>query len=415
MKQPENPNYAAIITRVGEVHAIPGADRIKSIRVFGMTSIVSADTREGDWVVVLPTECQVSDEFARVNNLYRHSELNADPTHTGYLEDNRRVRAIKLRGMVSSTIVLPLSALAYTKVKLDDLREGDTFDELNGHEICKKFVRPVKVHTPRNQQRTATTYVDPHVFPEQDHVIHWARVVNDMPAHREYIVTQKLHGTNIRVGHVPVERKLSLMERIAARLGIRVQRTKYSHVYGSHHVVKGISDAQQHFYGEDIWTREGQRIKDVVPQNWVVFGELVGWVRENTPIQPNYTYDVPNGEARLYVYRVVITNDQGVQVELPWDSVMDWCRDVGLYHVPELVRYSSKVVLNVGLNAIIGTKFAGTQPWCSEPVPLSPTSPCDEGVVIRVESLSPNFYKVKADAFLEHESKALDTDEGIDE
>ena len=54
---------------------------------------------------VFPAEVQLSGEYARFNNLHRHGNLNADQGQAGYLEDNRRVRALKFRGWVKTCMI----------------------------------------------------------------------------------------------------------------------------------------------------------------------------------------------------------------------------------------------------------------------------------------------------------------------
>jgi hypothetical protein len=65
--------------------------------MLGLQALVSKDYKEGDLYVIFPAEVQLSHEFCSNNNLYRHSELNANPEAKGYIEDNRRVKAVKLR------------------------------------------------------------------------------------------------------------------------------------------------------------------------------------------------------------------------------------------------------------------------------------------------------------------------------
>ena len=62
----------------------------------------------GDLVLVFTAETQLSDEYTKANNLYRDTTLNADPEKKGYIEANRRVRAIKFRGHRSDALVMPV-------------------------------------------------------------------------------------------------------------------------------------------------------------------------------------------------------------------------------------------------------------------------------------------------------------------
>jgi hypothetical protein len=137
---PENENYAATIVTIKEVHPLEGSDRIMGTTVFGSQGIVSTTTQVGDVYVYFPAETQLSEEFCYENNLHDHGNLNKDQGAKGYLGDNRRVRAIRLRGHRSDCLLLPVSSLSYTKAKMSELQDGDTFDQLNDKPICKKYV-----------------------------------------------------------------------------------------------------------------------------------------------------------------------------------------------------------------------------------------------------------------------------------
>lgn len=403
---PRNPNYAAMVVRVKSLVPLPNADRLLGLPLFGMQAIVGLNTQVGDLGVLFPTECQLSEEYCRENNLFRHAELNADKKTVGYLEDNRRVKAIKLRGNVSNALFMPLDSLAFAGTA--DLQEGDTFDTLNGHEICCKYEVLTRVSGGANRQlKKQDQRVDARMFPEQSDVHHWLREVEHVAADAMCVITQKLHGCNIRIGNVLVKRKLSLVERVSKFFGARVQDQEYSMVYGSHHAIKDANNpAQQHFYDYDVWTDAGKRFDGLIPQGYVVYGELVGWTPEGKAIQAHYTYDQMPKTNEVYVYRVTFVNQQGVVVDLSWDAVKEFCQTIGAKHVPELDR---KAARDIDLSWWMDKTFSKID-WLKmcHPVPLSDDSPCDEGVCIRVEGMNPTIYKAKSPLFLGHETSMLD-------
>src|SRR5574338_1274390 len=140
---PANPNYAATVVRIRSIIPIENCDNVVATPLLGYQAIVGKDTKVGDLGIVFPAETQLSEEYARKNNLHRHCNLNDDESAKGYLEDNRRVKALKFRGHRSDALFMPLSSLWHTDNfvphVVEYLREGDTFDELNGHEICRKY------------------------------------------------------------------------------------------------------------------------------------------------------------------------------------------------------------------------------------------------------------------------------------
>jgi len=163
---------------------------------------------------------------------------------------------------------------------------------------------------------------------------------------------------------------------------------------------------QNHYYETDLWSREGEKYAHLVPKNTIVYGELIGWVGENSPIQGNYTYNVPNGDCHLYVYRVAVVTADGGLYDLPWEGVKQFCAERGLNCVVEL--WSGRHA-NFVPEEWIDFRFADLK-WEEgvHPIPLSDKKTVDEGVVVRWDGLVPTVLKAKSPIFLGHESKMLD-------
>lgn len=407
---PENANYAATVVRLKEVHPLEGSDNIVGTPIFGFQAIVGKDTTAGQLGIVFPAETQLSQEYCYENNLHDHGDLNKDEGAKGYLGDNRRVRSIRLRGHRSDCLFMPLSSLSYIKgLKVSELQEGDTFDSIDGHEICKKYV----IKTTKKEQRLEKNKikfvrVDKKFLPEHYDSDNYFRNMDVIPANTNVVVTQKLHGTSIRVGHTVVSRKLTVLERLAKHVGIKVSETGYDYIFGSRKVIKDINNPNQnHFYSTDIWTDEGKKLEGILPMGVLLYGELVGYTPGGGPIQKNYTYTAPAGTCDLYVYRIATVGADGFVCDLSWDATVEFCKDRGLKTVPELWRgkYSDFNALDYMDKKFVEEGFKA--------VPLSPESPCDEGVCIRVDGIAPYILKAKSPLFYEHETKMLD-EEALD-
>jgi hypothetical protein len=409
-KEPENRNYAAVIVRIDSLHPLDNSDNLLGAPLLGMQAVVSKDTEIGTIGVVFVAGTQLSDEYTSRNNLFRHHEFNEDKEKTGFIEDSRRVKALKLRGNRSDALFMPLSSLSYTKVNLGDFKIGDSFEELNGYEICKKYEiqrKSYPIHE-KNKHKVFNR-VDEKLFPRHYDTDQYYRVLDTFKPHTEIVVTQKLHGTLLRFSNIPVKRKLTIVEKWVSKLGVKVQKEEYAHVYGSNRVIKDANnDRQQHFYDHDIWTEVGKTFDDMVPENFVVYGELIGWTPDGAPIQKHYTYQVPHMTSDFYVYRVAQVNNQAVLTDLSWDQVKEWCKDRGLKTVAELWRgkhqdFNPDEWLDVDYH----NKLHGGYPSA---VPLDDDSPCDEGICIRVDGLAPYIVKLKSPEFFAHEDRM--TDEG---
>lgn len=415
----KNPNYVGTVIRVAALADLEGLDNLKGLQVFGMQALVSKDVKVGDVGVLFSTEVQLSEEFARENNLHRHTNLNADPTVTnGYLEDNRRVKAIKLRGHRSDSLFMPLTAFSYLKVKPEDFNVGDNFDSINGREILRKYV--IKEPKLNNGPAARIRRVDLKVFPLHIDSENYWRNAEKIPQGAPVVVTQKLHGTSVRYGNVPVTDELTWFQKIKAKLGLKVGTTNsYKFVVGSRMVVKSIdyeaeSAGKGHFYAEDLWSQyaKAHNLHDLIPEGYLVYGELVGYTPDGAPIQKNYTYDLEPGQAELYVYRVATVTPSGVVTDLSWPATKAFAHGVGLKTVPEMWTTLHE---NFTANDWIDRDYyddwvtGAEDAFPDQPVPLSDKKTVDEGVCVRYDG--PNgiyILKAKSPIFLGHESKILD-------
>lgn len=461
-------NYAAQIVRIPKVVTLERLDNLVGVPVLGGQALVSkGEYSEGNLAIAFGPETQLSHEFVAANSLYRHQELNADPGKAGYLEDNRIIRAIRLRGHKSNVLLMPLSSL-YRLMPLGGTPvEGTNFDHVSGVEICRKYEVPVKAGT-RGATKIEKAFkrVEEAVFPKHLETDQFARNSHTIPIGRELIVTQKLHGTSARVGFVPVLRAKGRVEKFLNRW-LPTATHEYAMVYGSKNSVKDANNPRQaHFYDSDLWTHYGKQLDGILPEGCIVYGELVGFTPEGGAIQKGYTYEAKPREAELYVYRVAFVNEQGFLHDLPWDGVRDFCEQRGLNHVPELHRISrfeddtdwsgnvtsgldslqewvESQYLNIRfrdywqkwddynhLKSIyspeqfddyidaawdarredVWTPADEDEPFVDRPLALSDGKSVDEGVCIRWDSIVPTTLNAKASKFLEYESAQLDKD-----
>lgn len=415
----KNPNYVATIIRVPELHPVEGLDNLLALRMFGMQALVGKETEVGSIGVLFSTEVQLSQEFAAANNLHRHSNLNADPTKTGYLEDSRRVKAIRLRGVQSDSLFMPLSSFDYLPTG-KDFKVGDTFDSIEGHEIVRKYLN--KVPGVAKGAQAKIRRVDLKVFPLHIDSENYWRNADKIPEDAPVVVTQKLHGTSVRYGKVPVLREKKWYEKLINKLGIPTQATDYKFVVGSRMVVKSIdfeaeSAGKEHFYASDLWSKSAAalHLHQIIPAGYLVYGELVGYTPEGAPIQKDYTYEQGLGSAELYVYRIATITDTGVMTDLSWPAVKAFAHGLGLKTVPEITTnlhgaFAQELDRYIDANYYNDWSDNGAGHFIDTPVRLSDAKMVDEGVCVRYDG--PNgiyILKAKSPIFLGHESKMLDT------
>lgn len=404
-EKPANENYCATVVKLKAVVPLENCDNVVGTPIFGFQAIVSKDHKPGDIGIVFPAETQLSEDFCRMNNLYRHGNLNDDESKKGYIEDNRRVKAVKFRGHQSNALFMELDSLKYLGINVEKLNEGDEFDTIDGKEICKKYV--IRTYEKKNRQALPKRFkrVDTLHIPEHLDSDNYFRNSDSIKEDTSVIVTQKLHGTSIRIANTYAKRKLNIPELILSKLGVKIKEYEHDYIYGSRKVIKDINNPyQNHFYDTDIWTEEGEKLKGLLPENYIVYGELVGWTRNSAPIQKDYTYKLPVGTCELYIYRVAIVNEQGIVTDLAWHQVQEFCQKNGLNAVAEIWRGTHKDLV---ISKFLDIRLNDTYKNC---LPLDEGF-VDEGVCVRVDRITPYILKAKSPIFLNHESQMLD--EGV--
>lgn len=421
----DSPNYAAQVIRVPAARKLPNSDRLYGLDVFGYLAVVDDSwiEREGELAVFFPAESQLHHDYVAYNGLYRHNELNMDPTEKGYLEDSRRIKAMKLRGNVSNGLVMPLSSFHFLGAATTDinLTEGVSFDTIDGFQVSRKY--RIKEVIPRDKVAAklakAFKRVDEKLFPVHIETDQYLRNEGQLSDDDILIVTQKLHGTSWRGTRTLVRNKLTWLERLAAKLGVRVEKNSYDLLAGSRMVIKDPkSETQKHHYGYDLWTRKLEEVGDRIPDNVIVYGEIVGFTDGGGAIQKGHTYNAAPHTNELYVYRVSVITNAGELYDLSWDQVRGFCARHGFLHTPELWRgRKADFDLEVFTEKDFYKEFTlqlNPDYEADAPVPLSPGGTgADEGIVIRVdrEGQIPMLFKFKNPSHYVYETDQLDSGE----
>lgn len=407
LEKPQNDNYVATVVEIKKTFPLDNCDFIIGTNIFGFQAIVNKETKDGDIGIMFPAEVRLSNDFCKHNNLYRHGEFNKDKSQKGFIEDNRRVKAVKFRGHRSDCLFMPLSSLNWTKAKIDELKIGDSFDVLNKKEVCKKYI--IKRPRSRTEMKLKKAFkrIDKAFLPEHYDSQQYFRIEDDIDGKQEIIVTQKLHGTSIRIGNTVVMRELNILEKFLKKIGFQMKEIEYDYVYGSRKVIKDANNPNHvHYYDEDIWTESGKKIIDSVPMGFILYGELIGWTSNGASIQKDYTYGIEHGTSEIYIYRIAQINGQGLLTDLSWDHVVEFCEKRGLKYVPEIWRGEKK---NLKLNKYLDVKLNKKHRHCLD----VGGDLVDEGICIRIDTMVPDIYKSKSPIFYQHETKMLD-EEALD-
>jgi hypothetical protein len=445
LKTPINENYAGIFTTITTTVKLDNCDNVQHAIIFGNCIIVGKDTPVGTKGIYFPAETQLSQEFLHNNNLYRDNTLNKDINEKGYFELNGRIRCMKFRGHKSEGLFMPLSSILFAASVSDvaTLKEGDTFDQINGINICQKYI-PKITNTPgtsgggKNKlvAKKTSRLIDGQFRFHGDTAM-LGKNIHRVTPETLISITNKLHGTSFVVSNILVKRKLSWLEKLAKFLGIKVVESKYDTIFSSRKVIKNddLNKNYNHYYGEDVWAEIAEHIRYLLPNGMTVYGEAVGFTRGGKPIQGGYDYgcnpigdDITGKTFKIYVYRITLTTTEGQVFEFSAKQVQDWCNQFKgtLLPVPEYFYglagrlVDTYEVVKTGYSA----KEKSLEKWqgdllshllsafnmeqdcelCHNKVPA-------EGIVVRIEGLEYDAYKLKAFRFRERESKQLDTGE----
>lgn len=246
-------NYPCTVVEIGKIFDIEGANKIKRTVIFGNEIIVSSDVKEGDVMLYFAAGTQLDTELCFNNNLYVDSEFNKNKEKKGYVSHKKRlIKAIKLRGIISDGLLLPIESLSYLEGgKLDPkgfLKKGDSFTHIGDIEICKKYIverkQSERQHGEKKPKKNKLKdlLIDTQ-FRFHNETSHFARNLNKVDRTDEIIITRKYHGSSLILSHVLINKKLNWIERLANRF-VKLPKSEYGFVYSSgkpkSRMVKGI-------------------------------------------------------------------------------------------------------------------------------------------------------------------------------
>ena len=139
-------NYTCTVVEIKELIPIEGADRIQRAIIFSNNVIVSKDVKIGDKMLYFPSGTKLNPDFCKYNNLLTDKEQNRDNTKVGYISHKQfRVKAVKLRGVISDGILLPLDSLTFAVNYFDsDFKVGTEFTDIDNISICEKYFVPIR-------------------------------------------------------------------------------------------------------------------------------------------------------------------------------------------------------------------------------------------------------------------------------
>lgn len=449
--------HCGYVVKVKELRPHMNANKLQIAKFFDCETCVGLDVKLGDMGIYFPSGLQLSEEFCAQNNLVRRKDETGKNVG-GYLEpDKRNIKTIRLRGEPSDGIFMTLDSVAYTGVDMSLLTEGAVIHELNGHEICDKYIPKVKAHNEFNgpnrtrKNKPKNILIAP-LFNEHADTEQLAYNLNAFKPGDEIEITLKMHGTSQRTGYLPVFKgmKRTFWDKLFRRPGKPIY--DWGYVTGTRRTVLNNFDGG--FYGSNEFREPHAKFfEGKLHKGEEVFYEVVGFTTSGAPIMGSvsnkklndkeferqygpttvfsygceptgqrkkfyrdeisaFSIPEPAPQSDFYVYRMTMTNEDGNVVEYTPDYMRYRCEQMGCKTVPVFEQFripnrNDRNILYLNSEGVIDyvTKTPGE--WVMEaaetyydgPDPIGKTH-VREGVVVRIVN-RPSFtaYKHKNFAF----------------
>lgn len=284
------------ITRVVTIQPHPNADRLEIATVLSTQFVCQKGSlKEGDFVVYFPADVLIPEDVAEklgVRDYLKHALFPGE-----MLKTKCRISAIRLRGVASFGFGLPLTDAPV----LDFIGKLGLY---SGLDVSATF-GAVKYQPPEPFMRNGgDTQRQPGAFHIYTNIQHYYKYSKALAAGTPVRITEKLHGTNSRVG------------------GVRDDGFEF--MCGTHHRrVKGDDKfSRRSIYWEPLTDDMAEMIEFIAingQHDVIVFGEIYG-----QGIQK-----MDYGCARAKGYRVYDISIDGEYQD--WADVKAYC---DLYHIP---------------------------------------------------------------------------------
>lgn len=358
--------YCAYITTLKECRKHSNADRLQCTTIFGNNVILDLSYKEGQRVIYFPSDGQLSETFAKENNLIRKRDKNGNNIG-GYLDPvKRNITALRLRGEQSDGLVLPIEVLSkYTDIT--KLKDGDKITVLNGEEICRKYIPQFSPSKRKKRGSASGTENQKEEKVQISYPFFVQHTDTEQLAYNESAfqqgdicyITLKMHGTSARTANALQVTKKKVPKLLQKLFCIKEkEQTEYQVVSGTRRTV--LRDSETSWRGDNAFRQKyHEMFKEKLPQGVEVFYEIVGWLDDERTIMGRcsnklikdkefskqygpetiFSYGCNEGESDCYVYRMTMTSPDGYRVELPWEQVQYVCEKIGVKCVPTFEKF----------------------------------------------------------------------------
>lgn len=408
-------NNQAFIAKIGNIKPIENADRIVQADVIlkgvPQTKVVVAKDayKENDFIVYFDSNLCLTQEFIDYFNNKNGGSIDT------YLAKGNRVRTVKLRGVISDGLVVGLNQLS-SFFKNKTVTEGFSFDTLGGMRICYKYVPQEKLgNTSATKGKKLKSRILPDTFQFHVETEQLLRNVEKLNPKMVASITRKIHGTSAICSRMKVQKKLTLLEKLAKSLGVTVVETEYDYLFASRTVVKNAANPKGP--ENDLWVEVGKRFVGRLKKGETIYYEIVGYGLGGGMIQKPFDYGCYPGEHKVAIYRITLTSEDGTIAEYSWQAVKERAAELETPTVEEffygrLGDLYPEIEQDTNWNSKFVAKLE--EDFLEKDCPLSRNKVPDEGIVLRPESLRIEPFKLKSKRFILKESELKEKDGFVD-
>lgn len=328
--------FACLVVRV-EILPHPNADQLELAKVGDYMAVVRKDQfATGDLAVYIPEQAVVPEWLLRQMNLWDEAKQKGGLHGAA----GNRVKAIKLRGVLSQGLVLAMDGRNINGSIICN-ESGDELAVAEGDDAAE-FLGVVKYEPAiPSHMRAKVVGVDfdaTHKY-DFDNLKKKPTLFEDG---EEVVITEKIHGTMIQVGVVPSSKanekyyagRVVVSSKGMGGNGFVLDHNDPTNLYAQAAAKHGLFNSMLEVFGEGA-DRQGQPI--------FVIGEVFGKTNTGAGVQDlTYTDEVLDFRA----FDICVGN-RGSERYLEWDHFEKAVEKLGVKHAPLLYRgpYSKQVVL----------------------------------------------------------------------
>jgi hypothetical protein len=419
----EQSNYLAKVVRLSNQKKHSNADKLLCWNIDFNNVITDLSYKEGDVCVVFPTGCTINKDLIAYLNAFQDKELNNNKELKGYFNSKGVVKATNLRGEKSEGFLIRFDVLydfvlnhlkqerlIYNTLDINSSVDKE-FDTIEGIRLCEKY-EPIVQAVSKNEDKQPKQKVKlkdlmiEGQFKFHDETKHLKKNIDKLNLNDEIVITSKLHGSSAILSNVLVKRKLSWIEKLAKRIGIKVVESEFGYIYSSGKPkglqIKGIdskwANNGKDYYSTNIWKQANDDFKQCIEPGITLYGELVG-----SHVQKSFDYTkLHNKEGYGFlIYRITRTNSEGFIDEFSWNQIETYCEKYGFKTVPMLFRGKAIDFELQGRENLIETlSYLYLEKDCFYSTNKVP----DEGICVRIEKPF-QVYKLKSHRFTMKENE----------